>query len=76
MRSATCLSRSSSGTVDGTEVPTEARTRVDTTEDSVDLDISSEAVVDRGKMTLFLLTKLGTRTTNVPEVNVISTTAQ
>ena len=41
MMSATCLSRSSSWTVDGTELPTEARTRDDTTEDSVDLDIRS-----------------------------------
>ena len=48
MRSATCLSRSLSETVDGTDVPTEARTRVDTTEDSVDLDISSETLVDVG----------------------------
>lgn len=39
MSSATCLSRSSSGTVADTDVPIEARTKLETTADSEDLDI-------------------------------------
>lgn len=46
--SATCLSRSSSRTVEDTEVPIEARTKVETTEDNVDLDIGDGGVAKAG----------------------------
>lgn len=42
MRSATCLSRSSSGTDVGTDAPIEARTKFETTDDNEDLDIVRE----------------------------------
>lgn len=44
MMSATCSSRSLSETVLDTELPIEARTRVETTEDSVDLGIDDNNV--------------------------------